>query len=101
MHKYLVAVAALALTSAVAWADNPDMMKSHHPVKDSYITTKVKAELAADHDTKAREIHVTTKDGIVTLRGVAASSAEKDRAEHDAMRIKGVKSVDNQIKVPD
>jgi hyperosmotically inducible periplasmic protein len=97
MRKYLVALAALSLTSAVAWADNG----SHHPVKDSYITTKVKAELAADHDTKARDIHVATVNGIVTLRGVASSSAEKDRAERDAMRIKGVRSVNNEIKVPD
>src|SRR6185312_8283889 len=97
MRKYLVALTALTLTSAVAWADNG----SHHPVKDSYITTKVKAELAADHDTKARDIHVATVNGIVTLRGVAASSAEKDRAERDAMRIKGVREVHNEIKVPD
>jgi hyperosmotically inducible protein len=97
MRKYLVALAAVSLTSAVAWADNG----SHHPVKDSYITTKVKAELAADHDTKARDIHVATVNGIVTLRGVASSAAEKDRAERDAMRIKGVRSVNNEIKVPD
>ncbi|MGH8180886.1 MAG: BON domain-containing protein [Steroidobacteraceae bacterium] len=97
MRKYLVALTALTLTSAVAWADNG----SHHPVKDSYITTKVKAELASDHDTKAREIHVATVNGIVTLRGVAASSAEKDRAEQDAMRVKGVREVHNEIKVPD
>jgi len=97
MRKYLVALTALTLTSAVAWADNG----SHHPVKDSYITTKVKAELAADHDTKAREIHVATVNGIVTLRGVASSSAEKDRAEQDAMRVKGVREVYNEIKVPD
>ena len=97
MRKYVVALAALSLTSAVAWADNG----SHHPIKDSYITTKVKAELAADHDTKARDIHVATVNGIVTLRGVAASAAEKDRAEHDAMRIKGVRSVNNEIKVPE
>ena len=97
MRKYLVALAALSLTSAVAWADNG----SHHPVKDSYITTKVKAELAADHDTKARDIHVATVNGIVTLRGMAASEAEKDRAEQDAMRVKGVRSVNNKIKVPD
>ena len=97
MRKYLVALAALSLTSAVAWADNG----SNHPIKDSYITTKVKAELAADHDTKAREIHVATVNGIVTLRGVAASAAEKDRAEQDAMRVKGVRSVNNKIKVPD
>jgi hyperosmotically inducible protein len=97
MRKYLVALAAVSLTSAVAWADNG----SHHPVKDSYITTKVKAELAADHDTKARDIHVATVNGIVTLRGVASSAAEKDRAEQDAMKIKGVRSVNNEIKVPD
>jgi hyperosmotically inducible protein len=97
MRKYLVALAAVSLTSAVAWADNG----SHHPVKDSYITTKVKAELAADHDTKARDIHVATVNGIVTLRGVASSAAEKDRAEQDAMRIKGVRAVHNEIKVPE
>ena len=97
MRKYLVALAALSLTSAVVWADNG----SNHPVKDSYITTKVKAELAADHDTKAREIHVATVNGIVTLRGVASSSAEKDKAEQDAMRVKGVHAVHNEIKVPD
>ena len=97
MRKYLVALAALSLTSAVALADNG----SNHPMKDSYITTKVKAELAADHDSKARDIHVATVNGIVTLRGVASSSAEKDRAEQDAMRVKGVREVHNKIKVPD
>ena len=97
MRKYLVALAAVSLTSAVAWADNG----SHHPVKDSYITTKVKAELAADHATKARNIHVATVNGVVILRGVAASEAEKDRAEQDAMRVKGVQAVHNEIKVPE
>ncbi|MGA7540288.1 MAG: BON domain-containing protein [Steroidobacteraceae bacterium] len=97
MRKYLVALAALTLTSGVAWADHG----SNQPMKDSYITTKVKAELAADHDTKAREIHVTTIDGVVTLRGIAQSDAEKDRAERDAMRVKGVREVHNRIKVPD
>jgi hyperosmotically inducible protein len=98
MRKYVVALAALSLTSAVAWADTHG---SHQPVKDSYITTKVKAELAADHDTKARDIHVATVDGVVTLRGVASSAAEKDRAEQDAMRVKGVREVHNEIKVPE
>ncbi|HUA27133.1 MAG TPA: BON domain-containing protein [Steroidobacteraceae bacterium] len=97
MRKYLVALTALTLTSAVAWADNG----SSHPVKDSYITTKVKAELAADHMTKARDIHVATVDGVVMLTGMARSEAEKDRAQRDAYRIKGVKAVHNDIKVPD
>ena len=97
MRKYVVALAALSLTSAFAWADNG----SNHPMRDSYITSKVKAELAADHDTKARDIHVTTVNGVVTLRGMAKSDAEKDRAERDAMRVKGVREVRNHIKVPD
>ena len=97
MRKYLVALTALTLTSAVAWADNG----SSHPVKDSYITTKVKAELAADHMTKARDIHVSTVDGVVMLTGMARSEAEKDRAQRDAYRIKGVRAVHNDIKVPD
>ena len=98
MRKYLVALTALSLTSSVAWADTHG---SHQPVKESYITTKVKPDLAADHATKAREIHVATVDGVVTLSGMARSEAEKDRAEKDAMRIKGVRSVNNEIKVPE
>ncbi|SRR5579883_890196 len=98
MRKYVVALAALSLTGAIAWADTHG---SHQPVKDSYITTKVKAELAADHATRAREIHVATVDGVVTLSGMARSDAEKDRAEQDAMRVKGVQSVRNEIKVPE
>jgi osmotically-inducible protein OsmY len=97
MRKYLVALTALTLTSAVAWADNG----SAHPIKDSYITTKVKAELAADHVTKAREIHVATVNGVVMLTGVARTEAEKDRAQKDAWRVKGVHAVHNDIKVPE
>jgi hyperosmotically inducible periplasmic protein len=95
MRKYLVALAALSLTSAVAWADNG----SSQPIKDSYITTKVKAELAADHVTKARHIHVATVNGVVELTGIAHSDAEKDRAQKDAWRVKGVQAVHNDIKV--
>lgn len=97
MRRYLVALAALALTSTAALADN----MSNHPVKDSYITSKVKAELVADHATKARDIHVATINGIVTLRGTTRSDAEKDRAEQDALRVKGVRAVHNHIKVLD
>ena len=98
MRKYLVALTALSLVGGVAWADTHG---SHQPIKDSYITTKVKAELAADHATSSRDIHVETVDGVVTLSGVVRSDAEKDRAEQDAMRIKGVAKIHNDLKVPD
>lgn len=91
MHKYLAAVAALTLVTAPAWASD------QHPIKDSYITAKVKAELIADRDTDADNIHVTTRHGIVTLRGVVKSTAEKDKAKRDAMKIDGVRGVRNEL----
>ena len=90
--KTIVGVAALALLSSSAFADDK-------PVSDSWITTKVKAELAKDSDTQASKIHVTTKDGVVMLSGTAASKEEADKAERDAKTIDGVKEVRNKIDV--
>lgn len=92
-HLLAVAIGALAFGSAYADVD------SNHPVKDSYITTKVKAELAKDKGTSARHIHVTTKDGIVMLDGTVASQAEKELAEKDAKRVDGVAGVHNGLVV--
>lgn len=98
-NKYLstlVAAGSLALMAGTALGDD---VKSDQPVKDSYITTKVKAELAKDKGTSAKDIHVTTKDGVVMLDGVVASTAEKELAEKDAKKIKGVIDVHNGLTV--
>jgi len=89
--------AALGLTAGVVWAESAT--KSDQPVTDSVITTKVKAELAKDRDTKARDIHVKTKDGVVTLSGSVDSMAEKDKAEQDTRGIKGVTEIANNLTV--
>jgi hyperosmotically inducible protein len=68
-------------------------------VDDSWITTKVKGELAKDSDTKAHKIHVKTVSGVVTLDGQVASAAEKTKAEQDARSIKGVVDVNNSLTV--
>ncbi len=73
--------------------------KSDQPVADSYITTKVKAELVKDSATHASDIKVTTKDGVVTLSGTAESTAEKKMAEQHAASVKGVVGVTNTIAV--
>jgi len=92
----LVTAAAMAVAASGAQASE---VKSDQPVKDSFITTKVKAELAKDKGTKARDIHVTTKDGVVMLDGTVGSQAEKELAEQDAKKIKGVISVHNGLTV--
>jgi hyperosmotically inducible periplasmic protein len=99
MKRNYVAVlvaAGMAVTAAGAQAND---VKSDQPVKDSFITTKVKAELAKDKGTNARDIHVTTKDGVVMLDGTVASQAEKELAEQDAKKIKGVIGVHNGLTV--
>jgi hyperosmotically inducible periplasmic protein len=90
----LVAAATCALTASGVFAADTD-----HPVKDTYITTKVKAELAKDSSTKAHEIKVTTKDGVVALSGTVGSKAEKEKAETDARGIQGVVDVNNGLEV--
>lgn len=92
----LVAATTLALGIGNVLADD---MHSNQPVKDSYITTKVKAELAKDKGTSATHIHVTTKDGVVMLDGTVDSTAEKELAEKDAKKVKGVMGVHNGLTV--
>lgn len=94
--SFFVVAATLGLGMGNAMADG---VKSDQPVKDSYITTKVKAELAADKGTSATHIHVTTKDGVVMLDGTVASVAEKELAEKDAKKVKGVMGVHNGLSV--
>src|ERR1700692_4528587 len=91
-------IVCLAFAAGALFADDTNM-KSDQPVTDSYITTKVKAELAKDSTTKSRHIHVTTKDGTVILKGMVGSDMEKQKAEQDASGVKGVSHVENDLTV--
>jgi hyperosmotically inducible periplasmic protein len=98
-RNYVAALVAAASITVAAGSALADDVKSDQPVKDSYITTKVKAELAKDKGTQAHEIHVTTKDGVVMLEGTVRSEAEKELASKDARKIKGVVDVKNGLTV--
>ena len=98
-RKLLIATTAACLALAHGGAFAGDESKSAQPMTDSMITTKVKAELAKDRDTKAKDIHVETKNGVVHLNGAVSSMAEKDKAEQDARSIDGVVDVSNKLKV--
>jgi hyperosmotically inducible periplasmic protein len=99
-RKLFIAATAACLAMATGGAFAGDgTTKSAQPVTDTMITTKVKAELAKDRDTKAKDIHVETKNGVVHLNGAVASMAEKDKAEQDVRSIEGVVDVSNKLKV--
>src|SRR4051812_47799133 len=73
--------------------------RSAHPVDDSVITTKVKAKLVKDKQTRKDNVEIETVDGVVNLTGTAASKAKASRAVTLARQVKGVKSVKNNITI--
>jgi hypothetical protein len=68
-------------------------------VSDAVITTSVNAELVKDPTLSALRIDVDTSGGRVALKGVAPSEAARERATQIASAVKGVVSVDNQLRV--
>jgi hyperosmotically inducible protein len=68
---------------------------------DSLLTTKIKAALVENPDTKAREIKVTSERGVVLLSGFVGSADEKMTASKVAAAVAGVKRVENNLEVKD
>lgn len=83
---------------ALALADDPPWDRtageSQEPVSDSWITTKVKADLLTTRDVSGTEVKVETVNGVVALSGTVDSQAEHDRAVAVAQGIEGVQRVD-------
>jgi hyperosmotically inducible protein len=69
------------------------------PVPDDLIYDLVRQKLAGDKDVKGGALTVEVKDGVVTLSGSTQLEKQKDKAVRLARKVKGVKSVVNQIKV--
>jgi len=68
---------------------------SSQPVTDTWITTKVKGELASTKGVSSTDVSVTTVDGVVTLTGVLANDTEVKKAVAAARSVKGVRKVDD------
>ena len=64
---------------------------------DDWITLKVKSALAFHKNVSATATEVHTKDGVVTLAGVAGSGAERDLAAEYAKDVDGVTEVRNDM----
>ena len=66
---------------------------------DDVLVDKVRVKLAGDAVVKGANLDVTVKDGVVTLLGKVEQEKQKHRAEHLARKVKGVKSVVNELRV--
>lgn len=90
----------LAPVAAYAADSDADRSRPITFVKDSIITTKIKAKLAEEHLGSAKHIKVDTdKNGVVWLSGSANSQEEVDQAVTIARNTEGVKMVNNELKV--
>lgn len=93
-------VTSLFLLPVTGFAADAEKSSATEYVKDSVITTKIKAELAAEKMSSLVKINVDTdKHGMVVLTGSAASQNAVDKAVSIARGVKGVASVKNEIKV--
>ncbi len=66
---------------------------------DAAITTSIKADLLKDPALSAIKIEVDTRDGVVTLNGVAPDQTAAERAGRIAIAVAGVKEVRNNVVV--
>ena len=69
---------------------------SEQPGSDTWITTKVKADLLATENVDGTKINVTTVNGVVTLAGVLDTQAQVDKAIQITRAIEGVTSVETK-----
>ncbi len=105
MKKTLAAVSLVIgslLAPVLAHAAEGDTDRAHPMtfVKDSAITVKVKAKLAAEKVSSLKRIHVDTDaKGAVVLSGKVKTQAQSDTAASIATGTEGVTSVRNDIKV--
>ena len=98
-HKSL-AQETVASLQGVKSVDNRLEVKGERPAEksDAWLTTKVKTMLLYHRNVSAMT-EVNTKDGIVTLRGEAASQAQKDLTTEYTKDVEGVKDVNNEMTV--
>lgn len=95
-------VLAVSLAPVASFAADGDTDRSHPVafVKDSEITMKIKAQLAAEHITSVGRIHVDTDaNGIVYLSGTARSQKAINKAVSIAQKTERVVSVKNDLTV--
>ena len=92
----------LLLTSSASLTlfGQPQAAAASSSKEDDRIEDLVRVRLAGNRDTGgAGQIKVSVKAGVVTLSGNVESERVKSAAEKQAKKVKGVKSVTNQLTI--
>ena len=99
-HRAIGTVFAAAVIAAVSSCSSPRSLDAIGGyVDDSSITSTVKSRMVEDKTVDVQAIAVETSNGNVGLSGVAKTTIEKATAESIAIKVRGVKSLQNNIVV--
>ena len=83
----------------LAATTEPAAQTAGEKLDDASVTAQVKLALLTHHSTSATKTKVETRDGAVTLTGIAKNAAEKSLVSKLVTDIKGVTSVKNEMTV--
>lgn len=99
LKLYPAFILAFLLAFLAGCAPTPTQEGTGEYIDDTIITTKVKAAIFNEPGLKSSEINVETFKGRVQLSGFVNSQADINKAVTVARGIKGVKSVQNDMRV--
>jgi osmotically-inducible protein OsmY len=91
----------IVLATMLGCASTPKNESTGEYLDDSVITMKIKASLLQEPSLKSAEIQVETFKGQVQLSGFVGIEAHRNKAIEVASKIKGVKTVINDMRIKD
>lgn len=95
MKKFLVLAAALVAASGCAGSDRGLGAR----IDDSWIAMKARTRMMTQEFGRQMNVNIDVRDGVVTLKGEAASEAEKTKMEEIVRGVAGVTDVQNDLRV--
>jgi hyperosmotically inducible periplasmic protein len=94
-HKYLAQEAVASLAGVHRVENRLEVKLEGTEKSDTWIRGKVRSVLALHRNVSGSHTQVDIRDGVITLRGVATSEAEKELATEYAEDVQGVLRVTN------
>jgi len=90
---------AKAVASDVKGETKKVAAKAGDELADGWLTTKIQSKFVADREIKATDINVSSRDGVVTLKGRVQNEPMRSLAVAIARNTSGVKQVVDQLSV--
>ena len=98
-HKSLAEAAVADLPGVKSVQNKLEFKGAPTASSDAWLSDKLKITLMFHRSVSAGRAEVEVKDGVVTLRGVADSEAQKELTAEYAKDIEGIKDVKNEMTV--